>query len=88
MSCNFGIHEGIIDLGEVICPFCNDQIDDVVKRNDFCCLKQNMIKDNGTTVCKTCGIVDSYNTVDEHIDFYENSRKIIIKSVYHRKYHI
>ena len=29
MSCNFGVHEGLIDLGEVVCPFCDEQISEI-----------------------------------------------------------
>ena len=88
MNCDFGIHEGIRDMGEVICPFCDNQIDDIVKKEDNCCYEQDLINDNGKIVCKNCGKVDSYGIIDEYIDFYENNRKIIRKSVYHRKYHI
>ena len=35
MNCDFGIHEGIRDMGEIICPFCDDQINEIVKRIIF-----------------------------------------------------
>ena len=54
----------------------------------FCCSKQELIIDNHKTVCKICGAVISYSTIDEYIDFYENKCKMVRKSVYHRKYHI
>ena len=88
MNCNFSIHEGIRDTGEVISPFCDDQMDDDVKRDDFCCFEQALIKDNGKLVCKICGKVDSYGTIDEYVDFYENRYRIRRKSIYNRKYHI
>ena len=87
MSCNFGIHEGLIDLGEVVCPFCDEEISEIAKRNDFCCSKQELIKDNSKTVCKNCGAVVSYGTIDDYIDFYEKC-KMMRKSVYHQNYHI
>ena len=88
MNCNFGIHEGMRDMGEVICPFCDEQISEIAKTDDFCCFEQEFIKDKGKLVCKNCGKVDRYGTIDEYIDFYENKCKMITKSVYHRKYHI
>ena len=47
-----------------------------------------MLDDNGTNVCKSCGSVHGYNVVNEYIDFYENKKRIVRKSVYHRKYHV
>ena len=88
MICNIGIHEGIRDMGNVICPFCEKELQECKAIYELCWYNQNMINDNGKIVCRNCGKVDSYNTVDEYIDFYENNRKIIRKSVYHRKYHI
>ena len=88
MNCNFGIHEGMRDIGEVICSFCDEQISEIAKRDDFCYFERELIKDKGELVCKNCGKVDSYGTIDEYIDFYENKYKMIRKSVYHRKYHM
>ena len=39
-------------------------------------------------MCKNCGKVHDYLTVDDYVDFYENRYKIRRKSLYHRKYHI
>ena len=75
-------------MGEVICPFCDEQISEIAKKDDFCCFERELIKDKGELVSKNCGKVDSYGTIDEYIDFYENKYKMIRKSVYHRKYHI
>ena len=88
MDCDFDIHEGIRDMGEVACPFCDDQIDEIVKTDNTCCFEQKLINDNGETVCENCGKVDSYGKIDEYIDFYENKHKMMRKSVYHREYHI
>ena len=87
MNCNLGIHEELKSMGEVICQFCDEQIADFVKRDNACCDKQDVINDNGTNVCRSCGIVHGYDIAREHIDFYEKQR-IVRKSVYHRKYHI
>ena len=75
-------------MGKVICPFCEKELQECKAIYELCCNNQDMINDNGKIVCQNCGNVDSYNTVDEYIDFYENNRKIIRKSVYHRNYHI
>ena len=88
MICDREIHEGIKGMGKVICPFCEKELQECKVIYELCCNNQNMINDNGKIVCQNCGKVDSYNTVDEYIYFYENNRKIIRKSVYHRKYHI
>ena len=39
-------------------------------------------------VCRSCGIVQGYETVREYIDFYENRHKLKRKTFYHREYHI
>ena len=39
-------------------------------------------------VCKSCGVVQGYNFVEEYVDFYKNRHRLRRKSVYHRKYHI
>ena len=88
MSCDFGIHEGMRDMGGVKCPFCDDQISEIAERDDFCCFGRKLIKDKGKLVSKNCGKVDSYDIIDEYIDFYENKCKMMRKSVYHRKYHV
>ena len=75
-------------MGKVICPFCEKELQECKAIYELCCDNQNMTNDNGKIACRNCDKVDSYNTVDEYINFYENNRKIIRKSVYHRKYHI
>ena len=52
MNCDFGIHEGIRDMGEIICPFCDDQINEIVKKDNICCYEQDFINDYGKIVCK------------------------------------
>ena len=88
MNCDFGIHEGIRDMGEVIGPFCDDQIDDIVKKDNTCFFEQEIINDKGKLVCKNCGKVDSYGIIDEYVDFYENRYRMRRKSIYNQKYHI
>ena len=36
---NFEVHEGIIDMGEVVCPFCDEQISEIAKKDVFLLLQ-------------------------------------------------
>ena len=52
MICNGGIHEGIKDMGNVICPFCEKELQECKAIYELCCNNQDMINDNGTNVCQ------------------------------------
>lgn len=52
-------------------------------QHDLCCDKQDVINDNGTNVCQSCGSVHGHGVADECIDFYEDKGRIIRKSIYH-----
>ena len=89
------LHEGLIELGDVVCPFCKRTLEDLDEKPrdrsvkyDLCCNCQDIINNDGMMVCRSCGIVQGYETAREYVDFYENTHKIKRKSVYHRKYHI
>ena len=95
MNCNMELHESLIELGVIVCPFCNQNLEDLdekprdrLAKYDLCCDYQDIINDNGMIVCRSCGIVQGYETAREYVDFYENRHKMKRKSVYHRKYHI
>ena len=93
MNCDMELHEGLIELGDVVCPFCKRTLEDEKPRDRsakyyFCCDCQDIINDNGMIVCRSCGIVQGYKTAREYVDFYENRYRMRRKSVYHRKYHI
>ena len=95
MNCDMELHESLIELGVIVCPFCIQNLGDSdEKPRDrsvkfcFCCDCQDIINDNGMIVCRSCGIVQGYETVREYVDFYENRYRMRRKSVYHRKYHI
>ena len=95
MNCNMELHESLIESGDIICPFCNQNLGDPdEKPRDrsakyyLCCDCQDIINNDGMIVCRSCGIVQGYETAREYVDFYENRHKIKRKSVYHRKYHI
>ena len=93
MNCDMELHEGLIELGYVICPFCKQALKDEkpqerLAKYDLCCDCQDIINDNGMIVCRSCGIVQGYKTAREYVNFYENRHRMKRKSVYHRKYHL
>ena len=93
MNCDMELHEGLIELGDVVCPFCKRTLGDEKPRDRsvkyyLCCDCQDIINDNGKIVCQNCGIVQGYKTAREYVDFYENRHRMRRKSIYHRKYHL
>ena len=93
MNCEMGLHEGLIKLREIVCPFCKQPLEDEKPRESIenyylCCDSQDIINDNGMIVCQNCGIVQGYKKAREFINFYENIHRIKRKSIYHRKYHL
>ena len=94
MTCNDNLHDSLVDIGEISCPFSGQNLDsnekpqDRLVKYDLCCESPEIINDNLMLVCRSCGIVQGYETAREYVDFYENRHKMKRKSVYHRKYHI
>ena len=93
MNCDMELHEGLIEFGYAICPFCqkvlkDEKPQDRLAKYYLCCDRQDIINDNGMIVCRSCGIVQGYKTAREYVNFYENIHRIKRKSVYHRKYHL
>ena len=95
MNCDMELHESLIESGDIVCPFCNQNLEDSDEKPRYrsakyylCCDCQDIINNNGMIVCRSCGIVQGYETAREYVDFYENRHKMKRKSVYHRKYHI
>ena len=93
MNCDMELHEGLIELGDDVCPFCKRALEDEkpqerLAKFDLCCGCQDIINDNGLIVCRSCGIVQGYKTAREYVNFYENRHRMKRKSVYHRKYHL
>ena len=89
------LHESLIESGDIVCPFCNQNLGDSdEKPRDcsakyyLCCDCQDIINNDGMIVCRSCGIVQGYETARGYVNFYENRHKMKRKSVYHRKYHI
>ena len=88
MNCNSRIHDELKNMMESTCPFCDQQLVEVVKVVESCCSEQGIETVDGMNICINCGLVDGYDYVKEYIDFYDNMYKIRHKSIYHRKYHI
>ena len=88
MYCNEIIHNYLINDGELLCPFCDEQLKKLQNTVEPCCSEQDMGNINGMNVCINCGLVDGYVYVDEYINFHENMYRIRRKSIYNRKYHI
>ena len=88
MNCNLEIHNEMITTDYIECPFCDQQLQLPSINNDSCCDKQDVIDNNGTNVCQSCGTVDSYCIAKEYIDFHKHKYKIVKKSIYDREYHL
>ena len=88
MSCNLEIHDGLKEMGHLVCDLSDLKLYDYkLKQEDPCCDNMDLIKGNGMSICKLSGIVDSFNEVNEYKDFYKNQYRFRRKSVYHRKHH-
>ena len=63
MNCNIDLHESLVESGDIVCPFCNQNLDsdekpqDRLAKYDLCCDYQEIINNNGMIVCRSCGIV-------------------------------
>ena len=93
MNCDIELHEGLIEFGDDVCPFCKQILKDGkpqkrLAKFDFCCIYQDIINDNLLIVCRSCGVIQGYKTAREYVNFYENIHRMKRKSVYHRKYHL
>ena len=90
MNCDSTLHDGLQEIGEIICPCCEFQFNSIKKLKYylFCCDKQDIINDNGQIVCQNCGIVQGFKYTKEYVNFYENIHPFRNKSVYERKYYI
>ena len=70
MHCNSDIHN---EINEIVCPFCDEKIDEYsVKKDGLCCQNMKMKNNNGQNVCENCGQVYQYDMVIEYIDFHQN----------------
>ena len=71
MKCNTEIHNEMITMEYIDCPFCDQQLQLPSKTYPPCCNKQGMVNNKGTNVCRNCGTVNSYCIASEYVDFYE-----------------
>ena len=89
MSCEDKLHDELKEAGIIECPFCDFQfIERKPLQNDKCCDCQDIINDNGKSVCQSCGIVGGFGFVNDRVNFYESRYRFRRKYIYHRKYHI
>ena len=95
MNCNKELHDELKESGDIVCPFCDQKLEDSNEKPQdrlvkyySCCDNQYIINDDGMLACLSCGVVQGYNYVKEYIDFYKNIHRFIRKSVYHREYHV
>ena len=75
MNCNMELHESLIESGDIVCPFCNQNLEDSdEKPRDrsakyyLCCDCQDIINNDGMIVCRSCGIVQGYETAREYVE--------------------
>ena len=52
MNCNLDIHNGIIEMNEIISPFCDKKLVEVERFIESCCDKSDVEKDDYKLVCK------------------------------------
>ena len=88
MSCNSVIHDELKSMEESTCPFCDQQLVEVVKAVEPCCSERDMENIDGMNTCINCGLVHGCDYIAEYFNFYDNMYRIRRKSIYHRKYHI
>ena len=93
MNCNIDLHKIPRKAGDIVCPICDRNLDDIddtdrLAVNYLCCDHQDIINNESMIVCRSCGIIQGYEAAKEYIDFYDNRHRIRKKSVYHRKYHL
>ena len=95
MNCNKELHDELKESGDIVCPFCDQKLEDSNEKPQdrlvkyySCCDNQYIINDDGMLVCRSCGIGQGYESSVEYVDFYKNRHRFIRKSVYHREYHI
>ena len=95
MNCNKELHDELKESGDIVCPFCDQKLEDSNEKPQdrltkyyLCCDCQDIIDNDGMLVCRSCGIVQGYESSVEYVNFYENRHKLKRKSIYHREYHI
>ena len=82
------MHEELVNMEEIICPFCHKKIGKHTIKKETCCIEQNIQNNDNMNVCVTCGTVHGYTPLIEYVELHENKHRFHRKSVYNRKYHI
>ena len=90
MTCTNKIHNELLKMNELICPFCNKKMIEIdnIKVVDSCCGDQDIEIIDGMNTCINCGLIHGYEYVTEYFNFYGKMHLIRRKSIYNRKYHI
>ena len=93
MNCNPEIHNELKESGDIVCPFCDQKLEDFIEKpkDDECCDNLHVINENGMQLCRSCGVVQGYNYVKEYVDFYKNRqiyKKICLPSRVSYQQHI
>lgn len=60
MNCDQNIHDELISQELMTCPFCDEQLQQSSTKPIPCCNKQDVARNEGIYVCRSCGTVDSY----------------------------
>ena len=88
MNCNIELHESLIESGDIVCPFCDQNLEDSDEKPQDRLAKYDLCCDCDILVCRNCGIVQGNELSVEYVNFYENRHKLKRKSFYHREYHL
>ena len=78
MTCTNEIHNELLKMNELICPFCNKRMIEMdnIKVVDSCCYEKDIIIIDGMNTCINCGLVHSCDCVTPYFNFYENLHRI------------
>ena len=71
MNCNTELHNEMITMEYIQCPFYDQQLQKPSTINYLSCDKQNLVNENGSNICKRCGTVNNYQIAKKYINFYE-----------------
>ena len=80
MNCNIELHESLIESGDIVCPFCNQNLEDSDEKPQYRLAKYD-------SCCESSEIIND-NLMLGYVNFYENRHKLKRKSFYHREYHL
>ena len=65
MNCNIELHESLIESGDIVCPFCDQNLEDSdekprdrLAKYDLCCDCQDIINNDG--MMTSVGVVESF----------------------------